>query len=261
MPRPATRKGFSLVELLVVITIIVILISILVPSLERAMHAADKTKCLSNLRAFSNAYRLYAADFHGDAIGIPGGSRSYWNYALAPYLGYTDYGKDANTGAAKFMLCPDTRVAYPVDFATDAHMTWNWDTGQGSYGLNLFLMSYVQYNPGLGDPPYAAKWWHLKYDSTPGPTPVIGDCKWIGGWPYEGDYDPTNYESFGGDGGGVGVHMGRWAINRHANNTVNVSFVDGSARNMILGELWNVPWHRKFNPSYRNGQWDKSTGE
>ena len=68
MNQPAknkTFKGFTLVELLVVISIIALMMAILMPSLAKIRQQAYRSHCLWNLSQLSLAWQMYATDNNG----------------------------------------------------------------------------------------------------------------------------------------------------------------------------------------------------
>jgi len=70
---PARRRGFTLVELLVVIAVIALLMTILLPALYRAKNLARRTACLSNLRQIGMATASYVNDHIGRMPFVPDG--------------------------------------------------------------------------------------------------------------------------------------------------------------------------------------------
>lgn len=90
-----SRAGFTLLELLTVITVIGVLIAVTVPMLGMAQVAANRTKCMSNQRQIGLALHLYANDNNGEFPPTMHSTSSWrkeesWVFELAPYLNNVD---------------------------------------------------------------------------------------------------------------------------------------------------------------------------
>jgi prepilin-type N-terminal cleavage/methylation domain-containing protein/prepilin-type processing-associated H-X9-DG protein len=119
------RHAFTLVELLVVIGIIALLVSILLPALNRARESAQRTVCLSNIRQIATAANNYMADNRGVfpfQFGRPGAIfdpmnetptswRPNWvHYLRSRYIGNTEKANIPATGyfggSNRIFVCP-----------------------------------------------------------------------------------------------------------------------------------------------------------
>ena len=133
------RRAFTLIELLIVISILALLISILLPSLSQARNEAKAVVCASNLRQIGLANNFYAndnehyycpgaADFMPTNLHRWHGMRNQPSHPfdsrrgpLATYLG--------TEGAIR--ACPAMRIALPEDDPR------RFEKNCGGYGYNL----------------------------------------------------------------------------------------------------------------------------
>jgi len=132
----STRKGFTLVELLVVVAIIAILVVVSLGVIIAAIKAGQVAKCTSNLRQIGIGFQGYLADnnnimpqrFYG-AAGSSAGV-AYFDL-LAPYTGNNTTDK-----ATSVFVCPThTICSFPT---------------QPSYGMNWYYdNTSISVVPGL----------------------------------------------------------------------------------------------------------------
>ena len=61
----STRRGFTIVELLVTIGIIVVLVGLVVPAVMRAMKSGGKVRVAADLQTITVGLSAYKADFKG----------------------------------------------------------------------------------------------------------------------------------------------------------------------------------------------------
>jgi len=255
------RRAFTLVELLVVISIIALLVAILLPALNKARKQAKKVVCQAHLHQWGLIFTIFHDDNDyytiggarnpesqatpGSGEGLPG--PECWVETLQDYYSQKD-----------FRFCPEAEQDEDSPYG-DRNTAWNygWIAGvewSASYGINEWV-----YNP---DPGVVTLWGRTvegRVFTTPDVAgasniPLFLDCVHIGSLPEDGNNLPPQFD--------MNPHyteslMAHYVMDRHGNGTINGLFLDTSARSIGLKELWTLKWHPTFDT---NGPWTLAGG-
>jgi prepilin-type N-terminal cleavage/methylation domain-containing protein len=156
-------SGFTLVELLVVISIIAVLLAVLMPALQKAREQGKSVVCKTNLKQQGLALRLYVDNNKGK---LP--QADEFGDVIRSYLAIDKNVINPLSGGSKYMHCPSEKMEY----------------GHSSYGLN-FINVFSHNEPGYSWSSNAAMnemlGFSRKLDRVPRSTFMISDSSsdWV----------------------------------------------------------------------------------
>jgi prepilin-type N-terminal cleavage/methylation domain-containing protein len=137
MQTRARQRGFTLVELLVVLAIVTLLASLLLPALAGAKEHGRRAKCISNLREIGIAGRLYVNDHEGKYPwhALPSDGGTFGNAAAEGWKNFLALSNELAT--PQLLVCPS-------DLKTKSTaMTWT------NYASAAYRSNAVSYFAGL----------------------------------------------------------------------------------------------------------------
>jgi len=235
------RRAFTLIELLVVIAIIALLMSILMPALQRVRKQSKEVVCRSNLRHWGLIWSMYCSEnkdkFMKGGYVSPSPSNQSWVEALRPYYSNPN-----------IRVCPT--ATKPVSESGGSYGTFtawgifgryndrSWggpevEGDYGSYGINEFAYDSLPFVPRV------EQYWRTVNVKGRNNIPLFLDCVWFDVWTDDTNPPPAYY-------GDVNGEMKTVCINRH-DGYINCLFFDWSTRKVGLKELWTLKWHKSFN--------------
>ncbi len=233
------KRGFSLLELLVVVSTIALMTSVLIPVASQVTASARVVRCASNLNQLGIILKMYVID-NDNLFMERGGGSSHgavtWFHSIRSYY-------DPNDG---LLFCPQaTRT--PKEGGRNPNMAWEKtiDSGehyQGSYGINLYVAR-------RSDPNF---WGTINVDR-PYEVPLLMCSQWKDTEPFPRN-EPREYESEVWS-PGPEDEMRRPCIKRHPPYYVNVLFLDFSIEKRTIKELWKLKWSRNWPSEYPLPVW------
>jgi len=154
--RPTSeRRAFTLIELLVVVAILALLVSILLPSLQKAKSLARAAICMTNLRGILTASSCYAADNFETlpAWNYYSDKKDHWTHQLAIYINRSVDVSNPDQRNIPLYQCPESAD----ELVQQQTVAWWKDQMPVTYG-----MSYLGSCTDFSNPAHFDKYRYLK---------------------------------------------------------------------------------------------------
>jgi type II secretory pathway pseudopilin PulG len=235
------REGFSLTELLTVVSISTLMVSIMLPAVSNVKTKLRSTMCTSNLQQLGQIFTMYTDDndakFMERGCGFGYGAVS-WFHCIRSYHDPND----------ELIFCPLAVDTIP-DGGRNPYMAWlnTTDFGayyEGSYGINLWVANgdSCAWDPDPNG--FERLCWRTPTVTGASSVPLLVCSQWKDIQPHPTD-EPLEYESLLWTGGPFN-EMQRPCIKRHTPYSVNVLFLDAAGDSRTIKELWLIKWHKMW---------------